>query len=456
MDSAFFEALYAFITVISLGGTLFYANRYAKRPIRTWFLFGLLFNLFSLSFFYSAYPLTWFGGSVSQLLGITLFIVSLALLAGISYAIVGYAFGNSRSWKEAFLFAFLCALAEILRSLLFSLLLSGNGGKVGLHYDAGTVGGALSVTPFIEYAFFGGVYALTAVFALLVYIGCNWKLLRFWYVGIGLLVCGVFFIHQLPMYTPGDLTLGIVTTNDPNPLPSQDLNLWRTEKHARLLEATQALAKQKVDLIIYPEDADMFARSTDAQITTLREQFPQAVFVDGTTAAVGSGYSNFSTLYEPAAPEKVQGRGKTFLFPFSEYVPTLLSPVVKILLGNEAFAQYAKDHHYLPFSDMTVFSHEGIRIGTLVCSELSSFQIVHSLVHLRPDIIIGQANLAVFHGNPWFGAQYRSYTKIAAAQSRTFFISDANMADTLVISPYGKVLKTIRSSTTESFVVHGW
>ncbi len=456
MDPAFFEALYGVVTVFCLG---FFIRKSltTHHTLRWWFLFGLSFNLFSLSWLYTTYPLIWFPGGVLQLVALSLFLIILAVIAGIAFLPVGYTFVFTKpSWKQAFLFSFLLMIGETVRSLLFSILLFGNGGKIGLHYNAGTIGTALSPTPLIEFAYLGGVYMLTFILGFLLYTFLFSRYLTRWYMGIVVTVVALFILHtSIPVHQPiKDIRIGIITTSISNPTDDDLEHGWLEKRYNELDAATMRLASTTPDFITYPEDAEYIKRSSPEKLALLAATFPHTVFIDGSTEKFAEGFSNFSIAFDPTHPTQELGRGKVFLFPFNEYVPAFLEPIVRLFFSPGQYSIYQKEHTYTPFASMTTFTIGGLRIGTLLCSELSSFQTIFSLAAQHPDIVIAQSNLSVFRNNPWFGAQYRAYVKIAAAQTRTFTISDANKVESYVISPKGNILYTLRASTTQSYIVN--
>lgn len=455
MAPAFLEALYGLITVAFLVYFLKKSTSSSK-PIRLWFLFGFLFNFISLSWFYTTYPIVWFPSGPLQLLAISMFVGVLALGAGAAFSVVGYAVKNHiPSWRGAFLFSIVLAVGEVLRSLAISTILSGNGGKIGLHFNAGTIGGALSSTPLVEYAYLGGTYFLTFILGFLIYLSVFYRRISKVYIGFLAVLAGLILIHFLaPIHTPNKaLTIGIVATNLENPTDEELRRGWFAKRYASLNTATMKLEDQKPDIIVYPEDAQYIDRSSTTKLDSFQTLFASTTFLDGTTAKYENGYSNFSLAYSPANPDQKLGRGKVFLFPFNEYVPVFLEKLVRPFFTPEEYEVYTKKHTYIPFGSMGTFPMAGIGVGTLICSELSSFQTIVSLARLKPDLVIAQSNLAVFHNNPWFVAQYRSYVKVAAAQTRTLTISNANRAQNLVVSPYGKTLYAFHTSGAEAYTL---
>lgn len=449
MASTFLEYSYTIITillvVIFLKKSLIRVGN-IKTEIKRWALFGFLFNLYSLSWLYTTYPLPWITEGVTQLIGITLLHIISSVVAGIGFFIVGFSFDEKleTSYKPI-IFGLLLSLAEILRSIFLSTLFAGNGGIIGLHWSAGTIGNALSTTPFIEYAYFGGTYALTFVLGLFVYICISKKHLKLYWKYL-LAICVVLILTHFFIPTSGPerkVDVGVITTNFKTPKDGGDVDTYRLQSKT-VQKMTLNLTNPSPEIIVYPEDTRYLEYITEIGKKDLNKYFNGSVFIDGDTVSLTNGFSNYSIFYEPNT-EKMFGRGKYFLFPFNEYVPSIFEYLFRIFVSGDDLNKYIQNHTYTPQKFTGAHHFKDLRIGTLICSEILSFQTVNSLRKTKPNLVVYQSHLAVFHNSPWFIAEQRSFNKVAAAQLRTPLIGVSDGAPSFIISPYGKIISTINT-----------
>lgn len=441
MATAVLEAFYALVAISALFFAIHRSQQHPKNAYMTWFAFGFLFNLFSLSWLYTALPLPWFPDGFLQYVVLTGLLFLLACVCGAAFAIVGYAFSKPFPfWEKLILFTTLLAGAEIARSLLISATLYGDESNFGLHWNAGTLGEALSITPLVEYAYVGGVYALTGVLGALVFTCTHWKKEKRWYIPLLFIALGWVMIHTIiPTRGPMEgATVSVITTNVKH--DEQESNLKEAVARWRPIhEATLSLEKINPDLIIYPESTAYLRYADNPTITTLRSTLPNAHFLDGDTRTMSGSYSNFSILYPPEG-KAMLGRGKVLLFPFNEYVPWLAVPLMKFALTRNEYDTYAETHAYMPFSNFVSFATAFGNVGTLICSELSSFNAVREISKTKPNIVIVQSNLELFDGKDWFSIHYRMLGRIAAAQMRVPLIANNNGMESFTINQYGKLL----------------
>ena len=444
--SCIFELSY---TIIVIGLLCYFILRSQKlvhtpsKVYRHWILFGALMNMYSLSWLYTVYPIFWLAPGAAQLVGITLLHCIVFLVTAAPYGVVAFSFTKKIITDlRPFVFGSLLVISEIARSLIISLIYKGDGTTIGLHFTAGTIGNALSTTPLVEFAFFGGTFALTFVLGYLVYAVCSSERRHYLqhYPGILIaLTCLHFFIPiTLP---PQGTSVGIVTTNFELP-KNRKLSRDVYEKNEQILHTmTLSLRNDSFPptFIVYPEDTRYTAGLSPKMKTDLLIFFEKTLFVDGNTITSKNGLSNFSILYSPKR-EIPLGRGKEFLLPFSEYVPYFFKPFFLFFVGKENLTAYEDSRSFAPMHQKKTVTFNSIPIATLICSEILSFSTIEKLRKEKPSIIFFQSELRIFHNNPWFIMHLRSFSKITAAQLRTTVISSASGAPSFVISPYGKIL----------------
>lgn len=418
-----------------------------KKNILVWILFGIIFNLYSLSWLYTVYPLTWMTPGLIQILGIILLHLIVSISSGFCFFIVGFSYNKKiMELLKPFFFSLALVTAEIFRSIILSLLFYGNNSTVGLNWTAGTLGNSLSTTPFIEYAYFGGTYMLTFILGYLVSIFISKKHFFIYWKHFICILFGLILLHFLiPVGGPQTpIKVAIVTTNFELPTTATTpllLSFFR-EQAASIHILTKTLASSSPDIIVYPEDTRYISHLTSTTSAELFSLFKNTLFVDGGTRKIEGGYSNYSLFYTPTE-KRLPIRGKSFLMPFNEYLPLPFKTLLGFFLDKENIDSYAKNHTYTPEYSPKVFTYNFLRVGTLLCSEILSFTTIYSLHTENPDIVFYQSRLNVFHNNPWFIMHMRSFSKIAAAQLRIPLLESSNGSPSFVISPHGKIIKTV-------------
>ena len=453
MVPALFEIGYTLVTVFLLSFFLHFSLKSdwgRGSQVKWWVLFGSIFNLYSLSWLYTVYPLVWMPPGFAQLFGIGLLHVVISLSSGACFFVVGYAVTQkTKIWIMPFLIAMSFVVAEILRSYVISVLYLGNNTTIDLHFNAGTIGNALSTTPLVELAYFGGTFALTfcLTYILLVLIIFPLKKAT---NHIGAIVLILFLTHfLLPTNTPEkELLLGVITTDIRTPndkeLGQQFIKNNQTVTSLVLSDTT------KKDILVFPEDARFLSSLGTSSRVALQAKHKDTLIVDGDTLSKDGTLINLSIFYT-TTNENLVGRGKELLLPFNEYVPYIFRIVFRTLIGNN-LDEYAKLHTYTPMYSDKTFLFNNIKIGTLICSEILSFRVITSLREEHPVLVLYQSRLNVFNNNPWFLMHLRSFSKITAAQLRTTIVSSNNYAPSYIITPNGKIVGEIPVSTSYNTV----
>jgi apolipoprotein N-acyltransferase len=462
MASYLFELSY---TLIITGLVYYFLSQFlkyrttwnTKKQVTHWVLFGFVVNLYGLSWLYTVYPLPWITQNpLLQLTGIALLHLILSGATALPYGVI--ACNNRWTTHKYFLpgfFAFTLVIAELCRSLIISLLYYGKGTTIALHFTAGTLGNALSSTPLIEFAYYGGTFSLTFVLGYLIYIGHSYQNIKtYWIHGIGITVCLLGVHYLIPITLPSQkLTVGVVTTNFKNveTSPESDYAKIFRENAQRVDILTRSLASSSLDIIVYPEDTRYLSNLSENEMSTVSSLFKNTLFVDGDLKSQKEGLYNISLFYSPYN-QKISGRGKELLLPFNEYIPYFFKYIFTFFVDEDAIDFYTRNHTYTPIHSKKTIMFKTTRIGTLICSEILSFSLIHDLAQEKPDIVFFQSHLQVFHENPWFDMFLRSFTKVAAAQMRTTLISSVSGASSYMVSPYGTILDSIPAgfaTTTE-------
>jgi apolipoprotein N-acyltransferase len=246
---------------------------------------------------------------------------------------------------------------------------------------------------------------------------------------------------------PLGTTVGIITTNFKNVESAKETEYKKifTENSREVHHLTRSLASstsQLPDILVYPEDTRYLSNISEPERDSISTIFNNSLFVDGDLWSSKEGFYNVSLFYAPETKE-VKGRGKELLLPFNEYLPYSFEKLFMLFVDEKEIDTYTRNHTYTPIVSTKTISFHGMRIGTLICSEILSFSVIDRLRKEKPDVVLFQSHLQVFHESPWFDMFLRSFTKVASAQMRTTVISSVSGAPSYTVSPYGKILLTI-------------
>ncbi len=448
------EIIYCIITVSLLCGYFVTTRKVVslRRHILYSFLFGLVFNFFSLSWLYTVYPLTGLTSGLLQVFIIFAIHILASFVSGIPFILVGVALWCARThpFVRIILIPFTFTFAEILRSLLLSILFLGKESTIGVHWAAGSIGNALSFTPLIELAYIGGVFALTWALTAIVYPLFIRKEIRYWFLFLLLPIIATAIIHFfVPIGGPSQniSTLVVGTSFGGDLLGNGEVQEW---KHRRdTLHTVMLSSSTTPSLIVLPEDARYLSYTTPKQELAFRAAFPNTILLEGDTLPFMSTLRNYSLFYDVSTDTSV-GRGKNFLFPFNEYMPYLFDKALSFFMGEQEVKQYHTLHTYSQDSKLFVYPSSFGKIGSLVCSEILSYNIISRLKKEAPDLVVLQSYLSVFHKSKLFYMHYFSFTKIAAAQLRVPVIVVAQDGPSMIISPRGKLLSSFEAPQNEA------
>lgn len=452
--STLFEWSYTVVIIILVRFFILRSARLEtfKQLLTSWIVFGFVVNFYGLSWLYTVYPLPWMEEGVVQIAGIALLHLILSCATAVPYGVLALsAHKKIRTQYLPLAFATLLTVAELVRALIISALYYGNKTTIGLHFTAGTIGNALSTTPFIEFAYFGGTFALTFVLGFLVYTNSTvWHFGQYWKQTMLLVVTllGVHFF--VPVYLPErGTTVGIISTNFKLPKEEKDAIQDFKLQEKIIHKMTLSLASSSPSIVVYPEDTRYVSHLLPEHKTDLLIALPKTLLVDGDTIPGVDGNSNVSLFYSPTKTT-ITVRGKELLMPFNEYIPYFFEPLFASFVEKSTLDTYKHAHSYVPeYSDKTI-TFNGIRVGTLLCSEILSFSLIEKLQDEKPSIIVFQSRLDVFHNNPWFIMHLRSFTKVAAAETRTTLISSTSNAPSFIISPFGSFISYTKASTVST------
>lgn len=435
-----YSILVVSILVISLKKSL--RAKTIQESITVWFLFGFVTNLISSATYYVTLPVV----SVSFLPAF--FLISLAVflfaaVCGLVYSIAGIAsfYFKRNSLIELFGISLTFFFLEILRSYAITILLWGGGSSFGAHMSSWTFSEILANTPLVSFAYFGGVFALAGVLVFCVGIFV-YPIKNFFRMGLfGIVILVSILIKNYPNSITDlkPVTIAVVQTSFSRTETGEDTKRVFRERKEIILPLVLSLASSSPDIIVFPEDSRFVTSQTPEEKKELQRLFPNTLFIDGTTRMTLEGRKNTSIIFDAETGETTT-RNKGFLFPFGEYVPYVIQPVIHLFGGSKLLAAYESFHEYtagvLPSARQTRLG----KIGILICSEINSFTSIRSLGKTKPEIVFLQSSLAWGRNNTYLNMEYLFSVKIAAAMLRKPIITVANYGPSIVVDATGKTI----------------
>ncbi len=409
----------------------------------------MLYNLYSLSFFYVFLPGPWAVSLFLQYLIVTIFILLSSITAGLSFIITPYAltFFEKQKFLNVLLPLYIIPifiLSDMLRSLFLSLLYLGEQSSLGLRLFLGSLGEPLAFTPLIVFAYHGSVYFLTGLFAFIVFVIFAYyrKLISFsvtiFYFSLLLVCYTLLAIRPIPPLTPTSIDILSTAFEDPNASTAKEDFIIRMDIINKLL-----LTKTKqTDLLILPEST-YFLDVSDTFETKIPKNFTS--ILDSQTI-IRQGMRENVSLFYTTKDETREVRSKNDLMIFSEYSSYLANAVISTFTSKITFSKYISDiftvqnHSFNTFTLSTQKGIKSITFASLLCSEASSYATIYSFEKEMPNLYTLQSNLAIMKRSSYGLFQYTLYTKLLGATTGKPVISVANMAPALLVNGKGKVL----------------
>lgn len=389
---------------IGIGG-LYFLNRDAstKERIRFNFLFGICFQIFTLY---------WIGTYVGSFAWIALVLMQATFFIVLSFTRGPIPF--ALSW---ILFEF------ILRSFPF-------GG-----FGWSRIGYALTESP-LNYLYprtsIVGV-AFISVFSVALIVEYR---LRGGVISLGLLL--LLALIPVNVTEKGSINVGLVQGGQEQKLDNTFENSEAAlSKH---FKATEAIYKNSVDLVIWPENAighDPFLRaSTNKGLTTASKRINAPILVN---ANLVDGTNGSVLIGDGAA----QSYSKRYLTPFGEFIP-FKSLVEKI--SDKA----SKVIDYVPGRQAYLFRTDKANFRTLICYELLSDKQARTEMN-DSDFIVAQTNNATYF-NTWQLDQELSISKARSAETsrQSAYVSTTGI--TALLGEDGKTIMSIPKYTNDVLI----
>jgi apolipoprotein N-acyltransferase len=233
-----------------------------------------------------------------------------------------------------------------------------------------------------------------------------------------------------------------VVQPDVSPLDKGDWDS-REKIQADLLRLTRQAAAEKPDLIVFPETATLVDVTRSGSIGPALRALVDSLGVELFTGSplyddARRSWHNGATLLRPGEWPPVQHYYKMFLVPFSEKIPYSDElPIIRKLIGTSDMGDWARGH------DWTVFNWRKGTLSAHICFEIVFPQHARAMARRGSMLLVNVTN------DGWFGKlpgayQHTELSVMRAIETGLPLVRSANNGVSMVVSPYGRVIKRTR------------
>lgn len=413
-------------------------------------------SLFVDAWLWHAYPIDWipFESVTIQLAVIGLHWITIALWLSSTGLVIGFAYWYIKHttwsvWLRAVVLASVFVLAEQFGALVFSIATIGPGTLPNIYFGLGFLGNVVSHIPFlIPFAFFGGVYILTWLVAAYIVIVHDWlqqrALIKVFL--LTLTVALVSFMTQVLVLQNEHTTeevVAVVTTSFSALLLQNEAG--RQEKQDALEAAVAAAYKYLPEYVLLPEDSRYLQNAYPGQTPERAFAYHRFAFGDPSTILIDSGRIDRrdqtailrATIFN-GHTKTVSYQEKRYLVPQGEFISYFYAGVFR-LLGYGAIVDIAKqEQSYRP--GVALANDIVPVVPVLFCFESVNPQGVQSIMRITDvPFIAHPISHAWFHQPHILWHQLDAALRIQAVWNQVPIISAANMAQSLVYLPNGRV-----------------
>src|SRR3989338_64019 len=418
------------------------------------FYFGFIFW-----WFWDLYPLDEFGLESKLIAGIILiiafilYVATMALPWGISSLILVKFIKKIRSRNLVpFLIASIFTLAEYSRAILFSVVLYGDGGKIGPHWTMGNI-----AYWFIDFDFLAttasiwGIYGIDFVLVsffssvLLLFVKTiNKKLFLINLIIIAILVSTANSItsNKNPSESVS-VPIAIIQTNSPFVGFANNVALLEDLKNKlNLIQEGANILRPESGIILLPEGIG-FSTSLGKilDVTSIGQYFnslsdKELLIVDSIRSLQDGHYKSKATFISSQAGV-IDFYDKEVLVPGGEFLPYLIK--FPLILLNPSLGEKFKSYREYSAGEKTnIISYKNNQIKTLVCSDFIS---PTKSNRGQSDFILSLGSFSVWGGGRWVVQQAEPILRFRAIENDKYLAFASNGGKSYVINRHGKIEK---------------
>ncbi len=216
--------------------------------------------------------------------------------------------------------------------------------------------------------------------------------------------------------------------------------------------------EQNPDVVVLPEGLGLAYAYPSPEVRKIKvaeltQNEPTVFIYSGRDTAEGASAIG-RIAYVNERLETLGTYQKMFLMPLGEYVPVTWLPLLSLLQNKGSLENsYASrvEEAINPGTTLDPVSVQGVRFGTLLCSDLASPTLYKTLSRRGADVLVNSGNQNWFHeSRPLFWKNLQ-IARVHAVQNQTYFLSANNGSPSYALRPDGSVMAL---SGWEPMVLH--
>lgn len=442
-----------FVACISLIPYLFFIHYFIEKSSRitkaafithTW-LMGLFFMLLTVSWYINADTQSWSHlGSILLRFIVFLLWFLMAVAFSLSFLLLGWVvvIYKSRVSNIVFyvvIFPAAIVVAEYFKSVIFSVISYGEGGRIGPFWHFGSLGYAAASTPLIYSSRLIGLFGLSLL-VVIVNVGLYFALRRQYKEACLILLLPVMISYLgFRLYSAKSEKFEKVATVQ---LPPEKSDYY--SELNKVIDRSKLLRTQPASLLVLPEYSYYFEYSPKRQQTILKE----LVFHNKSGAVV---YTR--AKYETNTLQKneivvaddsgktINTQNKSFLIPTGEYLPFGIQAAFWVTGQNKATHSFTSN--FAVSRSKTAerpVQYKGTSYGILACSGVIAPQFYQQMTKQGAEILINSASLNEFRNSTSYHQQARQFVRFSAVANNRPFVQAARGGFAYIIDKDGKFL----------------
>ena len=411
----------------------------SKSALGYGFLFGITASMGGVWWFWDTIPLTWIavpeGLTQFLLVGIVygLTVLSLALPFALAAPVIRKI---PHAWYRPLVLAFMYITLEELRMWSFALFFLAPESALAPHFSIAGLGYILTESTLILPIAQMGHYGLNGFLAL-----CAATILERRrapiFIGVTSIALSLICAHALLPTTRSEsmIRVGLVSSYAPAGTFIQP--------SLALIPLEQA-ARSGAEIVATPEGFGL-APFLDSEE---RRQLYKRLFEERNGLIISSsiihqdnGTERAELIFETAHQGVIGSQDKIFFVPVGEYLPPLIRAAIAVAGKDalEGYEAYIKDTA-VAGSSLTPATHENMRVGALLCSELLSPTLYSNLAERDTDLLFNLANNSWFHGSRLLHERLQQLAKTHALRSRQYVLVAANGSPAYAVDSRGRIV----------------
>ncbi|MBP9826939.1 hypothetical protein KBC99_00495 [Candidatus Saccharibacteria bacterium] len=411
-----------------------------RHPIWIWYLSGCLYYLYTISWMFGLKTAEIAQGWAVKAVAVSAGLIMVASFA-IGFAIFGFFVKRSKvslsNRNIIWLAPAAWVVSEYLRSVLFSIISLGPGGKVGPFWVFGNAGYFLVDTPLVYAARWGGLYLLGFIViaiiaaALHTHRSRNYRPLGMVFVLAGILSLSGWFVYRTPTGPQRD----VVALQFSSEFAPDKFSLNGNQMLDRL-------PAQSVDVLVLPEYSRYWEVNPEADTQSVSRimKNPNGVIIDSThNTDNGLGYN--LVTYHAVDGQHAFTQRKWFAIPAGEYVPYIYQ-VILAYAGQESLLLHFQEQKSIdPGTELEKpYEFNGVRYGALACSGAIAPELYRGMTVRGAEVLSNSASLDTMGISQLYHLQARTMARLHAVANARPFLQSARGGLSFIIDHNGRFL----------------